>query len=324
MTQLTAAGQVVTYNYTVTNTGNVTITSAPQVTDNKIGTFACGAAPIAPQATVSCQANYTVTQADLNSGGVTNTATVATTGVPTSPAVSLTIPAANNPGLSLTKSVVSSRQLFPFVWQSVFQIDAVNTGNLTLDPLDIQDNLAAFASPATLLSQQYPLAVQVSGFTSGGANPAYDGVSNISLLAPGATLDPGQHGVITITLTYSTQGGFPNGVNTATASAPQMTAAVAATATSTATDRDGDGIPDTVETCGSDRDGDGICDNQDYDPTGYFYCEDNGQIIPGGSITVSGPAGSQSGAGTSNGITIVQDGSSGAYTFFVSQRNCVF
>ena len=37
-------------------------------------------------------------------------------------------------------------------------------------------------------------------------------------------------------------------------------------------DGDGDGVGDACEGTG-DRDGDGIPDNQDYDPTGYFYDE---------------------------------------------------
>lgn len=42
-----------------------------------------------------------------------------------------------------------------------------------------------------------------------------------------------------------------------------------------------------------------------YDPIGYFYCEETGQIIPGGSFTVSGPGV----------ILIIEDGSTGRYQF---------
>ncbi len=45
------------------------------------------------------------------------------------------------------------------------------------------------------------------------------------------------------------------------------------------------------------------------DPTGYFYNEATGQIIPGGMISVTGPAG----------ITILQNGSTGQYAFTVTQ-----
>jgi hypothetical protein len=75
--------------------------------------------------------------------------------------------------------------------------------------------------------------------------------------------------------------------------------------TNPAPDTDGDGVLDIDEGIG-DRDGDGIPDNQDYDPTGYFYDESDGKIITGGQIAVTGPGA----------ITIVQDGSSGYYQFF--------
>lgn len=42
-----------------------------------------------------------------------------------------------------------------------------------------------------------------------------------------------------------------------------------------------------------------------YDPIGYFYCEETGEIIPGGSFSVTGP-------GT---ILIIEDGSTGRYQF---------
>jgi len=72
----------------------------------------------------------------------------------------------------------------------------------------------------------------------------------------------------------------------------------------TSHDTDGDGVIDNVEGSG-DRDGDGIADYEDYDPTGYFYNEITGEIISGGSVSVSGPGS----------VTIVQDGSLGYYQF---------
>jgi hypothetical protein len=82
-------------------------------------------------------------------------------------------------------------------------------------------------------------------------------------------------------------------------------------------DDDGDGIDDTLESPTADRDGDGIPDAVDYDPQGYFYCEDDGQILSGGGISISGPLGTNSTVGTRNGIRIVKDGTSGEYQWFV-------
>ncbi len=70
-------------------------------------------------------------------------------------------------------------------------------------------------------------------------------------------------------------------------------------------DSDGDGASDGLEGTAADRDGDGILNHQDFDPTGYFYCTDNGNIIPGGSVTVTGPGV----------VTLFDNGSSGFYRF---------
>jgi uncharacterized repeat protein (TIGR01451 family) len=70
-------------------------------------------------------------------------------------------------------------------------------------------------------------------------------------------------------------------------------------------DSDGDGVPDLLEGQG-DRDGDGIQNHLDYDPSGYFYNESDGQIIFGGKIEVTGPGN----------VTIKKDGSDGRYEFW--------
>jgi hypothetical protein len=67
-------------------------------------------------------------------------------------------------------------------------------------------------------------------------------------------------------------------------------------------DSDGDGIPDQTEGDG-DRDGDGVDDQKDYDPTGYLYDEQTGQIVEGGSVSVSG----------TGDVDLVEDGSLGYY-----------
>ena len=73
-----SAGQVVTYTYTLQNTGNTPLTSPFTVTDNKIsGSANCSAAvnPIPVGGSTTCTANYTVTAADITAGSVTNIAT---------------------------------------------------------------------------------------------------------------------------------------------------------------------------------------------------------------------------------------------------------
>ena len=67
------------YTYKVTNSGNVSLTPPYAVTDNKIGapnTVTCQQTPnpLNPGDFFTCTATYTVTQADLDAGAVTNIA----------------------------------------------------------------------------------------------------------------------------------------------------------------------------------------------------------------------------------------------------------
>ena len=72
----TTVGQTITYDYLLTNSGNVTLGSPFAVTDDK-ATVTCPAAvtSLAPGATLNCTATYIITQADLDSGSVINIAT---------------------------------------------------------------------------------------------------------------------------------------------------------------------------------------------------------------------------------------------------------
>ncbi len=111
-----AVDDVITYSFTVDNTGTVTL-SGVTVTDPLVGLSAidCGdgtptIATLAPaDPPVTCTATYTVTQADVDAGAVTNTATA--TGAPPESAPPLTPPTATNdvpivhePALTLVKS----------------------------------------------------------------------------------------------------------------------------------------------------------------------------------------------------------------------------
>ncbi len=77
-----AAGDILTYHYALTNSGNVTLDGvAPDGTftvhDDHLGAaFDCGTATsLAPGDSLSCTADYTVLQANVDAGYVTNTAT---------------------------------------------------------------------------------------------------------------------------------------------------------------------------------------------------------------------------------------------------------
>jgi hypothetical protein len=69
-------GDVIDYSYVLTNNGNVSLYPPYTVADDK-ATVTCPATPdpLAPLATVTCTASYTIVQADLDAGSVVNLAT---------------------------------------------------------------------------------------------------------------------------------------------------------------------------------------------------------------------------------------------------------
>ena len=82
VTKVSQVNQTVTYSFSVTNTGNVTVNNvtindvqaAPSLSSSLSG-LTCPDASLAPGGNETCTATYTVTQADLNHGSITDTAT---------------------------------------------------------------------------------------------------------------------------------------------------------------------------------------------------------------------------------------------------------
>jgi len=126
----------------VTNTGNTTITDPISVNDNLIPNVTCPALPtggLAPNASITCTADYVITQDNLDVGVVTNIAT-ATDGTITSAPDSETIPANANPAIELRKS--STDGPYSFVGQVLtYTFEIENTGNVTLtNDFEVVDN----------------------------------------------------------------------------------------------------------------------------------------------------------------------------------------
>ncbi len=153
-TELTAVGQSVPSTYLVSNAGNVTV-SAPAVSDDRIATVTCPVATLAPGASTTCTGSYTVTQADLDAGGVTNIATA--TGTPAqgtlAPATAtLTIAATATPLLTVVKA--STPTALTAAGQSVpYTYLATNTGNVSITALAVADDrIATVTCPVTALA----------------------------------------------------------------------------------------------------------------------------------------------------------------------------
>ncbi|MFF7291537.1 beta strand repeat-containing protein [Microbacterium sp. NPDC008134] len=148
-------GDVITYEFTIANRGNVTLSgvvlddplaglSAPVITwpgANRV---------LAPGEVATASATYEITQADVDTGAVENSAT-ATATTPTgatlasAPAATRTLTDAAAPAIATTKSAAIDGE--PVVGQTVwYTIEVENTGNVTLDDVTVEDPLEGLSS----------------------------------------------------------------------------------------------------------------------------------------------------------------------------------
>ena len=142
-----AAGDVVTYTFTATNTGNVTLTDTritdtglPGVTVDPANCTPAAPASLDPEDDLTCTATKTMTQADVNAGSVLNTAS-ATGTPPTGPAVTdtddETVTSTRTPGIELAKT--ASAATFAAGDTVTYTFTATNTGNVTLTEVSVTD-----------------------------------------------------------------------------------------------------------------------------------------------------------------------------------------
>jgi uncharacterized repeat protein (TIGR01451 family) len=169
-TDITAAGQTIHYSFLVTNTGNVTLTDVTVNEGDFTGTGAApavtcpaSAASLAPGASVTCTATYVTTQADVDNGGVTNTATATgtppgNTPPPVSPPSTVNVPSTPAPGISVVKT--ADRTDITAAGQTIhYSFLVTNTGNVTLTDVTVNDStftgtgtLSAITCPVTTLA----------------------------------------------------------------------------------------------------------------------------------------------------------------------------
>jgi uncharacterized repeat protein (TIGR01451 family) len=175
-TTVAAPGDTVEYSFLVTNDGNTTLRDVAVGDDDftgagELSAIICPASAIAlaPQASVVCTASYTVTQADLDAGSVTNTATAAGT-PPVGPDTvsdpsTAEVTASADPALTLTKSVTPT--WITRAEESVeYSFVVTNAGNITLSDAAITETV----------------------FTGTGAIPVASCAAAAASLAPGATV----------------------------------------------------------------------------------------------------------------------------------------
>jgi LysM repeat protein len=145
------AGQVITYTYVIKNSGSSALGPAQfTISDSLISAapFNCGAADttLAPEATVTCTATYTITANDMNASSVTNIATASGGGAGPSQSSSTII----SKGSASTLTLVTAAS--PLAYNQAGQVITYtyvirNSGSSTLGPAQftISDSLIGAA-----------------------------------------------------------------------------------------------------------------------------------------------------------------------------------
>ncbi len=195
-----AVNDVITYTFTVTNTGNVTLNTL-SLADAKLGLTNLAVTPstLAPAGIGTATATYTITQADINAGEVKNTATVTGT-PPTGPVVTdvsdsgdelvdtnadpdtdptndpTVVPLSQTPNIGIVKTSTFNGTSGVITYTYV----AHNTGNVTLTNVSVTEQSGSFTGTGTLPSPSYV---------------------NSSMSSPAGTLVPGE--TATYTATYA-------------------------------------------------------------------------------------------------------------------------
>ncbi|MGR6743217.1 DUF7507 domain-containing protein [Microbacterium sp. F1-18] len=141
-------GGELTYTFTATNTGDVTLTDVaiadelPGLSDLSYGAWPAEAGVLAPGESVTATATYTPTQADRDAGVVENTASVTgtpPTGDPVSDEDEFDQPLPQGPAIALTKSgeLDGDRIRYTFT--------VTNTGDVTLRDVAVRDGLSGLS-----------------------------------------------------------------------------------------------------------------------------------------------------------------------------------
>lgn len=141
-TTFSIVGETINYVFQVTNTGNVTLYNIV-VTDDLTTNEVCPdtSSGLAPGVSITCTASYAITQVDLDTGSVINSA-FATDGITNSDPDSETVTANQSPALTLAKVAVPTFSSPPQPGDTIaYSLVATNTGNITLHGVLISDPL---------------------------------------------------------------------------------------------------------------------------------------------------------------------------------------
>ncbi|KQR52828.1 hypothetical protein ASF88_15245 [Leifsonia sp. Leaf336] len=155
-TTVAAAGDTIDYTYTVTNSGNTTLSGIDVAETAFTGTGTppvptCPAATLAPTESTQCTASYVVTAADVNTPSISNTAMAtaqdALDGTVTSPDATAAVAVTAAPALSLTKSVDHATASGPGAMVT-YSFLVENTGNVPITGVAITESAFTGSGPA--------------------------------------------------------------------------------------------------------------------------------------------------------------------------------
>jgi len=180
------AGTPIIYNYKVTNTGNVPLITIG-VTDNLPGQSAikCPGTTLLVGANETCTANYTVTQADVDAGGITDPATAAGTGLVTgvpplvvTGSATETTPAIQKPAIAVAPSAMPGSFYGASTAEAVSFV-VTNSGNVTLHGIGVSDALAGLSGITCPSAPLAPAGTETCGasYTSTAADVKAGGIT---------------------------------------------------------------------------------------------------------------------------------------------------
>ena len=196
-------GDTVTYSFSLQSTGNVTLTNIV-VSDPGLPSLICSITSLAPGVSASCAANnnnYSLTQADINTGSVANSATA--TGkdpknddVIGSDSSMVNIPPA--PVIGIAKSMVGYPVMVsPGIWDVTFEFLVKNYGNVPLSALQVTDNLSlTFTVPTAFTIRSVSSVEFTENWSSPGVPTDYNGNGISNLLTGVDSLAVGGQGMV--------------------------------------------------------------------------------------------------------------------------------
>ncbi len=151
-TTYNTVGEEITYTIVVGNTGNVTLSNV-SVTDPLTG-LSSTIATLAPGGSETLTETYAVTQADINSGSITNTVSVSGSnpgGETVTGSAEAVVTGSQNAGLSVTKT--ASPTTYNTVGEEItYTIVVGNTGNVSLSNVSVIDPLTGLSSTIATLA----------------------------------------------------------------------------------------------------------------------------------------------------------------------------